>query len=204
MQAEAIASEQQDFSEIRPWLVWGCAAFFFFFQFVVRVSPGVFLDDMLNDLKITACSAGFISGAYYFGYSNVQLFVGVILDRVGVRYPIAGAATLIVLGCFMFSYSENLYILSFARFIMGVGSALGFLSCVKTASMWFVSERLGLLIGLSILIGMSGATCGTYPMAFLVDHLGWRESMNVLAIMAGLLAIVSLLFPKKLELIIFR
>lgn len=200
MQAEAASLEGQEYSDIRPWLVWGCAAFFFFFQFVVRVSPSVFLDDMLQDLQITACSAGALSGAYYFGYSNVQLFVGIILDRVGVRYPVTGAATLILIGCLIFSYSSDLYVLSAARFIMGVGSALGFLSCVKTASMWFASERLGLLIGLSILIGMAGATSGGYPMAYLVDQLGWRESMKVLAAISGILGIITLLLIKDRKL----
>src|SRR5260221_3726990 len=133
---------------VRPWLVWGCAAFFFLFQFIVRLTPGLFLDDMFQELKLNACSAGAVSSIYYLGYSNVQLFVGLILDRIGVRYPITGAATLILIGCVLFSSTDQLYILYLARFLMGVGSALGFLSCVKTASMWFVSEKLGTLIGL--------------------------------------------------------
>lgn len=189
--SHALIIEKDEAPDYQPWLVWGCAATFFFFQFVVRVSPSVFLDDLLKDLHVSASAAGALSGWYYFGYSNVQLFVGLILDRVGVRYPLTVAAILILIGCLIFSYSDNLTYLAFARFMMGVGSALGFLSCVKTASMWFVSERLGILIGLSILIGMSGATTGGYPMAYLVEHYGWRESMFILSVIAGMLALTS-------------
>jgi sugar phosphate permease len=190
------ADQRQQFAHWRSWATWGCAAAFFFYQFVVRVAPGVFANDLMRDLGISACEYGALGSIYYVGYSSVQLFVGLTLDRLGVRYPLALAALMILVGCLIFSYSSDMSVLKAARFIMGVGSALGFLSCVKTASMWFVSERLGLMIGLSILIGMCGATSGGTPLAYLVDHLGWRESMMVLAMMAAVLSIVTIMLAR--------
>jgi len=62
--------------------------------------------------------------------------------------------------------------------------------------MWFSSERLGLMIGLSILIGMVGATSGSFPMAYLVSHVGWRDSMMVLSAIGGVLCVVTILLSR--------
>jgi sugar phosphate permease len=194
--SEELADQRQQFAQWRSWATWGCAAAFFFFQFVVRVSPSVFANDLMLDLGIAACEFGTLSSIYYLSYSSVQLFVGLTLDRLGVRYPLALAAILILAGCLLFAQATTMPILIFARFVTGVGSALGFLSCVKTASMWFSSERLGLMIGLSILIGMAGATSGGYPMAYLVKHVGWRDSMMVLSVIAAVLCVVTILMAK--------
>jgi sugar phosphate permease len=196
MAVDAAADRQNDYPQWRSWATWGCAAAFFFYQFVVRVSPSVFTNDLMKDLGITACDYGALISVYYLSYSSVQLFVGLTLDRLGVRYPLVVASTLLFTGCLIFSTSSDLTMLKFARFIIGVGSALGFLSCVKTASMWFTSERLGLMIGMSVLIGMAGGTSGGYPMAYLVKHLGWRESMLVLAAIAAVIGIITLFMAR--------
>lgn len=193
---EVQAEGQENFPKWISWATWGCAAAFFFFQFVVRVSPSVFTDQLMSDLNISACDYGALISVYYMSYSSVQLFVGLILDRLGVRYPLILASLLICSGCLIFSYSSDLTMLKFARFIIGVGSALGFLSCIKTASMWFTSERIGLMIGLSVMIGMAGGTSGGYPMAYLVKYVGWRESMMVLAAIAAGLAFLTFLMAR--------
>ncbi len=195
MSAEADYS-QDNYPQWRSWATWGCAAAFFFYQFVVRVSPSVFTNELMQDLGISACEYGALISVYYMSYSSVQLFVGLTLDRLGVRYPLVLASLLICTGCLVFSTSSDMFMLKFARFIIGVGSALGFLSCVKTASMWFTSERIGLMIGLSVLIGMAGGTSGGYPMAYLVSYVGWRESMLILAVIAAAIGVVTFIMAR--------
>ncbi|MBP6985944.1 MAG: MFS transporter [Alphaproteobacteria bacterium] len=188
--------DQDNYPEWRSWATWGCAGIFFFYQFVVRVSPSVFATEIMKELEISACTYSAMGSIYYLSYSSVQLFVGLILDRLGVRYPLIFASLLIFAGCMIFSYSDDVDLLFFSRFIIGVGSALGFLSCVKTASMWFSSERLGLMIGLSVMIGMAGGTCGGYPMAYLVEMVGWRQSMYILALIAGAIVVLTFVLAR--------
>ncbi len=163
-----------------PWMIWGCAAWFFFYQFAIRVSPSVIALDLITELSLTACSLGTIASFYYYGYTGMQIFVGIMLDRIGVRRPLTAAALLCVLGCYLFATADNIPLMSLGRFLMGVGSAFGFLSCMKTASVWFPPQRLGLIIGLSMLIGTSGAVGGGAPLAVLVGQVGWRTSILIL------------------------
>jgi MFS family permease len=74
---------------------------------------------------------------------------------------------------------------------MGIGSAFGFLSCIKAATLWFPAARLNLLIGLTIMLGTTGGTSGGAPFAALVSATGWRSALFVLAALGGLLAIVA-------------
>lgn len=196
MTSLANTDQQENYPQWRSWATWGCAAAFFFYQFVVRVSPSVFANDLMADLNLTAKDYGDLISILYFSYSGAQLFVGLMLDRLGVRYPLVLASFLICAGCLMFSYADDIGMIKLSRFIIGAGSSLGFLSCVKTASMWFSNERLGLMVGLSVLIGMAGGTSGGAPMAYLVGQLGWRESMLVLAAVAILLSIFAFLFAR--------
>lgn len=196
MSSAIVVEDRQQFALWRSWATWGCAVAFFFFQFVVRVSPSVFANELMVDLGLTAKDLGFMGGVYYWSYAMVQLFVGVTLDRMGVRYPLAAASLMVLAGCILMAVSDSLMVLTLARFITGVGSAFGFLSCIKTASTWFASERLGLMIGVSIMIGMAGATSGGYPMAYLVKHIGWRDSMMVLSLFAAVLVFLTLFLAR--------
>ncbi|MGB0935395.1 MAG: MFS transporter [Alphaproteobacteria bacterium] len=148
---------------------------------MIRVSPTVMAQDLMADLNIQACSLGTLTSFYYIGYTCMQIPVGLMLDRIGVRRPLTFACLLCLGGCMMFSMSSDIFIMSIGRFMMGVGSAFGFLSCVKTASLWFHPTRLGVIIGLSMTIGTTGATFGYYPLASLVDQVTWRPSVMILA-----------------------
>lgn len=182
----------QQTSVALPWLVWSCPVFFYFFQFAIRVSPSVLADDIMADLSLQAYAMGALASWYYIGYTGMQIPVGLLIDRVGVRLPLFFAALLCVLGCYLFAITDNLFVMSLGRLMTGVGSAFGFLSCVKIASVWFPPQKLGLIIGLSMMIGTMGATFGEAPLSEMADALGWRLSVQLLAIMGLILAFYCL------------
>ncbi len=180
-----------------PWLIWVSASVFFFYQFILRVSPSVSAEQIMQDLAIPACSLGVLASWYYYGYTGMQIIVGLMLDRIGIRYPLTLAVLSCVIGCYLFSATENIAIMSTGRFLMGVGSAFGFLSCVKIASIWFSSKIFPTLIGWSILIGPFGGAFGTgTPMAKLVNNLGWRETISWLGIVGIIIGIMVILFVR--------
>lgn len=170
-----------------PILIWGSAAAFFFFQFIVRTSPSVSADQIMQDLSIQACAMGVLASWYYWGYTWMQIPVGLILDFIGVRYPLTIAILMCVIGCFLFATTDSLVIMSVGRLLMGVGSAFAFLSCVKTASVWFDAKHLPIILGWTILIGPLGGVVGSgKPLAALVSDYGWRQSI----IMLGFIGLV--------------
>jgi sugar phosphate permease len=175
-------------SNINPWLIWGCAAIFYLYQFILRISPSIMADDLMRDLDIHAAAFGMVASFYYYGYVPMQVPAGLLLDKIGVRRPLAFAAILIMTGAFMFAGTGNIYIMSVGRLFMGIGSGFGFLSCVKTASTWLPPHRLGLVVGLSFMFGTAGAVFGGLPLAELSEAVGWKTAMLMLGGVGSLVA----------------
>lgn len=174
--------------------VWLCTALFYLYQFVIRVSPGVFEKDIVSTLGIDACTLGGVISFYYYGYSSMQIPAGVILDSIGVRRPLIICCLLCAAGAFLFASTQNLYLMSFARLLMGVGSAFGFISNVRVASLWFSPKRLSLMIGLTLLAGTLGAISANEPLAALVSHIGWQNSIYIIGAAGILMSLVCYAF----------
>ncbi len=173
-----------------PILIWGCTALFYFYQYVVRVSPSVTSGIIMQELSIQACSLCTLSSMYYVGYTAMQIIVGIVLDRIGVRYPLSFAALMCVIGCFIFASADSMALMGVGRFLMGVGSAFGALSCFKTAAVWFEPRQMPTLIGWTMLIGPIGGAVGTgTPFAWLVHYTSWREATIILGY-AGIVLIL--------------
>ena len=181
---------------LRNILMWLCTAVFYAYQFVLRVSPSVMTGELQDVLSIEACALGTVISFYYYGYAGFQIPVGLMLDRVGVRRPLTLACGLCLVGC-LFFITGNLIMMSIGRFLMGVGSAFGFLSSLKIATLWLPMERYAFFIGLSLLLGTTGAASAGSPLSFLIDLFGWKETIMILSGMSGLLALASYIIIKE-------
>ncbi|MBS0271961.1 MAG: MFS transporter [Proteobacteria bacterium] len=174
----------------RSWIVWACAALFFCYQFLLRVSPSVMTHELMADFHVDACALGTLTSFYFYAYSGLQLPVGTLLDKFGPRRLLTIAALICSGGCLLFASAETVMIASMGRFLIGAGSAFGFLSCMKLGTLWFPPQKISIVVGLTLLLGTSGAMSGSYPMSFLVDALGWRHAVWITAGGGVLLALL--------------
>lgn len=159
------------------WCIWGCAALFYLYQFILRVGPGVIGGDVMNDLHISEAAFGIMTALYSLAYAGVQLPLGMTADRFGTHPILVVGTTLAVLGTFLFAWGDSSWILMVGRFLVGAGSAVGFLSCVKLATVWFPHTYLSRINGLTLTLGTLGATLGGKPFALLSEAVGWRVSL---------------------------
>ncbi|KAB2837125.1 MAG: MFS transporter [Caedimonadaceae bacterium] len=171
--------------------MWFCAALFYGFQFILRVSPGVMAEDLMINLGIDACALGTLISVYYIGYSGMQIPAGILIDKFGVRSPLSIACFLCLFGCIVFSLSDNLYFLAIGRFFIGVGSAFGLLSCIKIASIWIHPKYLTLFVGLALIVGTTGAVSGNYPLSLMIKAYDWRTVNIILGILSLVLGLLS-------------
>lgn len=163
------------------WLVWGCAALFYWYQFLLRVSPSVMSQELMTDFHVDACSLGVLTSFYFYAYAFLQIPVGTLLDKFGPRRLLIFAALLCTGGCLVFASAETVAIASIARFLIGAGSAFGFLSCMKLGVLWFPPQKISIVVGLTLLFGTLGGMSGSYPLSFIVDLFGWRHAVWVTA-----------------------
>jgi sugar phosphate permease len=150
--------------------------------------------DLMRELHMDALAFASMSAAFSISYIAMQLPVGVLVDRFGCYRLLLLNALLCGLACWLFSMATNPELAAVARFMMGFSASFAFVGSLKLAAVWFPPQRFGFLSGLTQTLGMVGASIGDAPMAWLVDKIGWRGTMQVVAItFLGLSLLIALL-----------
>jgi sugar phosphate permease len=161
----------------KAWFIVSCAGTFYSYQFIIRVFPNVMRNEILTAFKIDAQAFGDIISFYDWAYAFMQLPVGLLLDRFGPRVLMTVAALCCSFGCLIFAFTSDIYVASFARFLMGMGSACGFIGTLKLGTLWFPPHKLGQVIALTIIMGTLGAAFGGTPLSMLIDHISWTNAL---------------------------
>ncbi len=180
----------------RPWLIWGLAALFYFYEYFLQVSPNVMANDLMRAFHITGAQLGNLVAIYFYADASMQIPVGLLIDRFGPRKLLIFAVFLCVIGNLIFASANVLFQAEIGRLFIGLGSSFAVIGCFKLAANWFPVKRFTLLVGLTLTIGMSGAVFGQAPLALLVDDIGWRGSMYLLAVVGAALAIAMWIFVR--------
>lgn len=170
------------------WLVWGLAALFFFLDYMARVSPSVMHHYLQVEFGINEAQFGILIASFYIPYIVMQIPVGLMVDRFSIKLLLTAMSLLTALGCSIFGVADNLWFASIGRMLIGFSAAFAFISALRLATAWFPPQMLGLLAGLTQALGMLGAATGQAPVSFLVQSIGWRHSMLVMAFLFIILA----------------
>lgn len=174
----------------RAWLIWFFSSLFYFYEFCLQTSPSVMVPELMQAFKVNASALGNLSACYFYAYCIMQIPVGILLDTFGPRRLLTLACLVCATSSYIFAHTDSLLTAEIARFAMGLGSAFSIISSFKLISLWFPHRRFAMLSGLMVTFGMLGAVFGQRPLAHLVENLGWRSSMDSLAIAGFLLTIV--------------
>jgi MFS family permease len=160
-----------------PWFAWATAAAFFFYAWILRVSPSVLVNELMSEFSVGGAIVGHLSALYFYGYSGMQLPVGLLIDKFGPRRPMTLAAVICAVGALSFAASETLTGLSVSRFFIGVGAAFSFMCAIHIAARWLPPARFAMLVGLAMMAGMAGGVFGQAPISIAVEQFGWRETL---------------------------
>ena len=181
---------------IMPWVVWGLACIFYFYECLLQVSPSVMSNELMRDFSVTSQTLGVLAGIYFYSYAAMQLPAGILLDFFGPRRLLTIATIICALSTIAFGLTENFYTACIARLMIGFGSAFAVVGTMKFAVNWFAPERFSLLTGLMVTIGMLGAIGGEAPLALLIDNFGWRHSLIIMGSIGMVLAFLIYMITK--------
>lgn len=177
-------------SLIKPWIIWGLACVFYFYEFLLQVSPSVMSSELMRDFSVTSHTLGILTGSYFYSYAFMQLPGGVLMDYFGPRRLLTIATAICAISTISFGMTNSFLMACIARFMIGLGSAFAAVGAMKFASNWFKPEKFALLTGLMVTIGMLGAIGGEAPLALFIDSFGWRESMKIMGIVGIIIAVL--------------
>jgi sugar phosphate permease len=171
------------------WMMLLCAASYYFYQFALRVSPGIMADDLMRDFAINGCELGILAAFYYNAYALMQIPLGMMMDRFGPRRILTFSCALAAGGSLIFALAPTLAIASFGRMLVGAGAACGFIGTLKIGTLWFPIEKIGRVIGFTMVLGTLGAGVGGAPLGFMIEQLGWRYAFGIISIVGFSLAV---------------
>ncbi len=184
------STESQSKLKFLPWIIWGIAALYFFYDYMQQMAPGVMGPDIIKEFHSSEAVLSSLASFYFLSYAVMQIPVGIITDHFGPHRPLVIAALVATTGSILFAMAQSMPMAEASRLFIGFGTAFAYVSSLKLASNWFPASRFATMAGMTSLVGMIGAIVGGGPLADAVTHLGWRGTSWIFVVAGGGLAIL--------------
>lgn len=179
-------------------IIWSVGALFFLYEFFLRTFIGTLGHQIIPALHLTPTRFAEIGAAYYVAYGVLQVPVGIILDRFGIKLVMTLAACLCGVATFLFAHSQDFLLAFLARALMGVGSAFAFVSLLVIVATWFPRKNFAMMAGMSQFIGTMGPMLAGGPLVAAMHsfHSTWRVTLSVIALFGVFLGVLIFLVVK--------
>ncbi len=155
-----------------------------------RVNVSVAKDALHADFGITTVEFGYILSAFSWTYAGLQLPMGVVLDRFGVRNVGRISALLWSVATFWAAAAVGIKSFVSARLLLGVGEAPTFPANAKATGYWFPREERSLATAVFDAAAKFGPAIGTPIVGVLLIRFGWRWSFAATAMLSFLYFLV--------------
>lgn len=170
--------------------MWISVTLFYCYEFLLQVSPAVMSNELMLAFDMDATMLGSLAASFFVAYCGMQLCSGVLLDKFGPRRVLTAAVFICALGAYLFSQAQGLAGAMTGRFLIGLGAAYAAIGCLKVTTDWLPSHYFAVVAASVVSIGMLGAVGGQAPLAYGVDHYGWREILTTVAWAGFILTLV--------------
>ena len=177
-------------------------ALFFLYEFLLRTVIGTFQHPIMYDLNLSAIEFSMLSSTFYLLiYAIMQVPVGLIVDRFGLKKSLFAGAFICASASIGFAYANSYIYAALFRFLTGFGSAFGFICLLVAVYDWLPQKNRALLIGISQFIGTMGPMIAAGPFEALAKSgdIDWRLLFTYLGLIGFVLsaAILSVVQNNK-------
>ena len=162
----------------------------YFLSYFFRTINAVIAGQLTAELGLDASHLGLMTSVYFLTFAAIQLPLGVLLDRFGPRRVQSGLLLVAAGGAAVFAASDQFAALVVGRALIGFGVAGALIAGLKAIVSWFPKERILLFNGCFIMLGTLGAICATSPAAWLLEYIGWRGLLEVMAAVTAATALI--------------
>jgi MFS family permease len=150
-----------------------------------RTITSVMATGLQQDFGLTAQSLGAFAGLFGLSFGVTQLLMGIGMDLYGLRRTVLVAFPLAIAGSALSAAAPNYGWLMVGQLLIGIGCSPAFLACTMFISRHFPIEGFAFLSGVGMGVGGLGLLFTGTPLAWLVQHNGWRSGFALLAVMAA-------------------
>jgi MFS family permease len=165
---------------LRAWLIFIICSLHLFISQLYRTTNAVLAPWLLHDLRLDTEGIGLLSAAFFYSFAVTQIPISLLLDRIGARRLMILFSFVGMAGALLFSLSGSLAVGVAGRLLLGVGMACNLMGPLKLLTEWFPQGRFATVSGLLYAIGTLGNIVAATPLVLMVEHIGWRPSVQAI------------------------
>ena len=175
----------------RRWLLFSVLALTFLLVNIYRLSTAVIVEPLMATFRITGAELGVIHAMFFFIYAIMQIPTGVLVDRIGPRKTAASGAIVMNVGAVWFTLAAAYGSALGARFLIGLGGSVIFVSMLRFAANWYDPAEFSTMNGVCFAVGGIGGILATTPFAYAVSIAGWERAIQTFAVIGLGIAILT-------------
>lgn len=159
----------------RLWIVLGLLTLGLLISFVDRTSLSSALADknFVAHFALNSVDRGWLNSAFFWTYGLMQLPMGWIVDRYGVKWPYAGFFAIWCLATALTGLVTALAALIFMRLLVGAAEAVVIPASYRWIGSNMGENHKGFAAGILSTGGKIGPALGAPIAAWLIDHYSW-------------------------------
>jgi MFS family permease len=174
------------------WVLWGVGIAAYVAAILHRTSFGVTGEEALHRFDASAGILATFTVVQLLVYAGLQIPVGLLLDRVGPRWMIAGGALLMAAGQALMAVATSVPLAVAARVVVAAGDAMTFISVLGIVGAWFAAARIPVVTQLTSLLGQLGQVLSAIPLVALLHGPGWGTAFAAAAALGVLIGVLAL------------
>jgi len=150
-----------------------------------------------KELSLGPEAKGVLLSAFFWSYALMQIPMGILADRVNLRWLYAAAFTLWSLSQGLIGFAAGLGAIIFFRILLGIGEAVYLPGGSKIVSLFFRPAERGLPCGLFDAGTRTGLVMEGLLVPWMLLHYGWRISFTFIGFAALLWLVPWFLVTSK-------
>jgi sugar phosphate permease len=143
-----------------------------------------------HDFGLSAFQMGIVLSSYLWSYTLMQIPVGALLDRIGVKWLMRVGTIVWSIATFMTALVSGLGLVIFSRILLGIAESPAFPGSSKATGYWFPLNERGLATSSFDGAAKFSNVIGVPIVAAAVTVWGWRAGFYVTGILSLLYAIL--------------
>ena len=159
-----------------------------------RVNLSVAREALHSEFGLSMVAFGYMSSAFNWTYAALQLPMGVLLDRFGVKALGRIGAILWSIASFGAAASPGTRTFFSMRLLLGIGEAPTFPAYSKATGYWFPRRERSLATAIFDAAGKFGPAIGVLFVGVLVLRFGWRFSFAATGLISFLYFVAFYIF----------
>lgn len=165
------------YKKAQPYIIIITASLFYLYDFFLRVSPSVIIDELMAFYSIGAGLLGPIISSFFLAYVTMQIPAGLLGDKFGPKIVLIISAIACSIATILFVSSNNIFVGAFSRFLIGCCASFAYIAPLMLASRWFDAKYFALICGIIQIMGCLGAIISGTPVLYLTKQYGWQQPL---------------------------